>query len=171
MKQGTGIYAGFSDANPAAAALTASSSTFSSNGGTDTITVQLAAPAPAGGSTVILGFNGAAVTNDAGIALANLDYSISPNTAVTDPYSVTNLLGTPIELVIPQGQTTGSVVLTGLNNPNAIGDDNLNVSIVSINGTAPATPQSASLTLIDPRHPRSRSRTRPSSKPASQRAT
>ena len=55
LKQGTGIYAGLTEANPAAAALTASSSTFSSNGGTDTITVQLAAPAPEGGSTGRLG--------------------------------------------------------------------------------------------------------------------
>ena len=85
--------------------------------------------------------------------MPNVDYSITPNTGVPDPYAVTNLLGAPIELVIPQGQTTGSVTLTGLNNPNSVGDDDLNVSIVSINGTAPATPQSANLTLLNNTYP------------------
>ena len=149
LKQGTGIYAGLSDASPVSAALTATipntttpATTFTTTGTGDSIeiTVQLAAAAPAGGSTVILGFNGTAVANN--------DYSISSNTN-----AVTSLLGAPIELVIPAGLTTGSVVLTGLDNTHATDDETLNVSIVSINATAPATPQSASLTLIDPSAP------------------
>ena len=146
LKQGTGIYAGLSDASPASAAITATipntttpATTFTTTGTGDSIeiTVQLAAAAPQGGSTVILGFNGTAVANN--------DYSISSNTN-----AVTGLLGAPIELVIPAGLTTGSVVLTGLDNTHATNDETVNVSIVSINGTAPATPQSTSLTLIDP---------------------
>ena len=68
-----------------------------------------------------------------GTAIANRDYSIS-----NGANSVVNAVGAPIELLIPAGQTSGSVVLTGLGNTAATSDQTLTVSVTSINGTAPS---------------------------------
>ena len=138
LKQGTGIYAGFSEANPGSASLTPSSSTFTTTGSTDTATivVQLGTPAGVGGAVVDLGFSGT--------ALANRDYSVTAGTN-----AVANAIGAPVELLIPQGQTTGSIVLTGLGNTSAIGDQTVVVSVTSINGSAPASATSSTLTLVD----------------------
>ena len=72
LKQGTGIYAGFSNANVVSASINTTSSTFANNGGTVTIGVQLATPAGSAGSVVDLGFSGTAI--------ANRDYTISAGT-------------------------------------------------------------------------------------------
>ena len=143
LKQGTGIYAGYSNANVSSAIIATTStspfgnSTFTSTGtDTATITVQLGSPAGAAGVVVDLGFSGTAV--------ANRDYKVTDGTN-----SVNNAVGAPVELLIPAGQTSGSIVLTGLNNTTAIGDETVNVSVTSINGTPPAATTSTSLTLVD----------------------
>ncbi len=138
LKQGTGIYAGFSEANVASASIASSSATFNTTGSSDsaTITVNLGAPAGSAGAVVDLGFNGT--------ALANRDYSIS-----NGANSVVNAVGAPIELLIPAGQTSGSIVLTGLGNTAATGDQTISVSVTSINGAAPSAATSTNLTLVD----------------------
>jgi Calx-beta domain/FG-GAP-like repeat/Carboxypeptidase regulatory-like domain len=138
LKQGTGIYAGFSEANVSSATISASSATFDTTGANNsaTITVQLTTPAGSAGTVVDLGFSGTAIANN--------DYSIS-----NGANSVVSAVGAPIELLIPAGQTSGSVVLTGLGNAAATADETLTVSVTSINGTAPAATTSTSLSLID----------------------
>lgn len=138
LKQGTGIYAGFSEANVGSSSISASSATFNTTGSNDsaTITVQLNTPAGSGGTVVDLGFSGTAI--------ANRDYSIS-----NGANSVVSAVGAPIELLIPAGQTGGSVVLTGLGNTAATGDQTLTVSVTSINGTTPVSTTSTTLTLVN----------------------
>ena len=83
-------------------------------------------------------------------AVANVDYSITAGSN-----AVVNQSSTPVEIVIPAGQSGGSITLTGLNNAAALGDDSLNVSIVSINGVTPSATQAQAqtLTLVDNNFP------------------
>ena len=123
LEQGNGVFVGnlltpqptapVSSTTPTAAptvTLTPTSSSFneSGTGDTDTITARISTPAPAGGVTIAFGFSGTAV--------ANLDYTIGTNGV--DNAVLTSSL--PVEIFIPQGQTTGSITLTGASNPDVV---------------------------------------------------
>ena len=114
-----------------------SSSSFSESGAgdTDTITARISTPAPAGGVTIALGFSGTAV--------ANLDYTIGTN-GVNNAVLTSSL---PVEIFIPQGQTTGSITLTGASNSDVVSNESLNVSVISVNGVVPSTPVQANLSI------------------------
>ena len=150
LKQGTGVFVGnlltpqptapvtsTTQTTPPTVSLTPSSSSFSESGAgdTDTITARISTPAPAGGVTIALGFSGTAV--------ANLDYTIGTN-GVNNAVLTSSL---PVEIFIPQGQTTGSITLTGASNPDVVSNESLNVSVISVNGVVPSTPVQANLSI------------------------
>ena len=88
-------------AAPETANLSVGNQTFTTTGAgkTDTVTLSLLAPAGPGGVTAILGFSGTAV--------ANTDYSIANGS------NAIIAAGSPVEIVIPAGQSTGSIVFDG----------------------------------------------------------
>ena len=113
-------------------ALSSSASAFAENGGSVTVTATLPY-AVSTTTTIDLGFSGSAI--------ANQDYTI------TNPGTVTG--DSPVQIVIPAGQTTGSVILTGASNPHTSGGESVNVSITTINGTAPTAPQVLNLSIAN----------------------
>ena len=106
--------------------LSASGSSFNENGGQVTVTATLAAIASTA-TTIDLGYSGSAV--------ANIDYTISnPGTAAGN---------SPVQIVIPAGSLTGSVVLTGVSNPSDHRRRDGGRLVTSVNGIVPATSSSA----------------------------
>ncbi len=113
--------------------LSASGASFNENG-TNPVTVTATLTAPASTTTTIeLGYTGSAI--------ANIDYTISNSGAAAG--------NTPVQIVIPAGSRTGSVVLAGLSNAAVTGGETVDVSILSVDGSAPATPQTVDLSIAD----------------------
>ncbi|MFI5387811.1 MAG: Calx-beta domain-containing protein, partial [Fimbriimonadales bacterium] len=110
--------------------LTASPPFFNENGGQATVTATLPFVARQN-TTIDLGFGGS--------ALANQDYKIAnPGTFPGN---------SPVQIVIPAGQLTGSIVLTGASNPLATGGETVVVSAATINGSPPVIPVSITLSI------------------------
>ena len=97
LKQGTGIYAGFSEANPGSASLTPSSSTFTTTGSSDTATMGSAVRPESAGRSSIWASPG---------RLWPIAITRSRPAPTRSP--MPSAAG---ELLIPQGQTSGSIVL------------------------------------------------------------
>ena len=147
LKQGTGVYVGnlltpqptspvtsTSTGTPPVVTLSPASSSFteSGTGDSDVITVRLA-QAVTTTTTIDLGFSGT--------ALANLDYTI---TAGVD--AVVNSPGLPVQIVIPAGSTFGTITLTGAGLTLA-SNESVGVSVISVDGVAPAAPVNTSMTI------------------------
>ena len=148
MKQGTGVYVGnlltpqptapvtsTSSGTPPVVTISPASSSFTETGAStdsDVITVRLQQSVQTT-TTIDLGFSGTAV--------ANLDYTIS---AGTD--AVTNSPSLPVQIVIPAGQTFGTITLTGAG-LTLSSNESVGLSVISVNGVAPAAPVNANLTI------------------------
>ena len=108
------------------------------NGGTATVTVSLPSNATAT-TTIDLAF--------AGTAVANIDYSIAAGT------NAVITAGQPVQIVIPAGQSSGTVTLTGLDSATQTTDLSIVVTATEINNATLSLQPSSTLSLIDSASP------------------
>ena len=108
------------------------------NGGTATVTVSLPSNATAT-TTIDLAF--------AGTAVANVDYSIAAGT------NAVITAGQPVQIVIPAGQSSGTVTLTGLDSASQTTDLSIVVTATEINNATLSLQPSSTLSLIDSASP------------------
>ncbi len=113
--------------------LSASGASINENG-TNSVTVTATLSAVSSIATTIdLGYSGSAI--------ANVAYTISnPGAAAGN---------SAVQIVIPAGSLTGSVVLTGKNNASVTGGETVEVSIVSVDGSVPATSSQVVLSIAN----------------------
>lgn len=105
---------------------------------TVTLTLSEATVQEAGGTTILT-----ATLSEAASQPVTLTYSFSGAILGTD-FTVTD-----DSVVIPAGQTTGTVTLTGLDNAIDDGDRTVEVAIATLTNATPSTPQPLTLTLLD----------------------
>ena len=118
--------------------ITPSTTSLNFNGGTATVTVSLPSNATAT-TTIDLAFTGTAV--------ANIDYSIiaGTNAVIT--------AGQQVQIVIPAGQSSGTVTLKGLDSSTQTTDLSVVVTATELNNATLAVQPSTTLSLIDSASP------------------
>ena len=125
--------------------ITATSPFFNATGNDTTDIVRASIPKQSTDTTIYLDFGGSS-PGSGNQPEINVDYSVIP---LTNAAFVT---GAPVQIIIPAGQTFGTIELAadGVNSADTVYDKTVTVSVYEINLAAPAVPETPlNLTLTD----------------------